>query len=139
MTTVCVADDKLLEITGKSIPVCPKVELHQLNRVTPDIDPAVVGCYGYRDGKRHSYRDQYFYLTIDGVIQADRTFKEIDMVVGLGERLEKTFVELGVQVIDVRLPKSHGFSGVKYGFRRTKELFPKAGLPGLRGGKKPTA
>ena len=63
---------------------------------------------------------------------ADRLYKEIDMIVGMGERLEKCFHDAAMQVLDVRLPKSHGFSGIKYGYRRTKELFSHAGLPGLR-------
>lgn len=124
--------EMLSKITGQSVKLCQNTEIHFIEKMVPGIDPTVVGAYSFNDDKRKSPREQYFYLTIDGEVAADRLYKEIDMIVGMGERLEKLFHDATMQVLDVRLPKSHGFSGIKYGYRRTKELFSHAGLPAMR-------
>lgn len=121
---------QLLEkASGESIPLCRGVELRKLDRIVTGIPLAVLGCYGYKTLDKNMSKDQYFYLVIDGQVAGDRQFKEIDVIVGLGKKVELFYKEsLPIQVTDIRLPKSHGYSGIKYGFRRTVELFPKATL-----------
>lgn len=123
---------ELMEITSRSVALCHDTEVHFIDEMKPGIDPTVIGSYSFNDGRRRSSKEQHFYITVGGEVVAERLYKEIDMIVGLGEKMERLFKETAFQILDVRLPKSHGFSGIKYGYRRTKELFGHAGLPPLR-------
>lgn len=123
--------ETLEAVTEITIALCDDHKLHCVSHFPPRIDPKIFGTYGFRSGRRHAPKDRYFYMTVAGQVVADRQFKEIDIIVGLGEKLERHYTtdEDEYQVIDIRLPKAHGYSGIKYGYRRTRELFPHAGLP----------
>jgi hypothetical protein len=98
--------------------------IHFTDVPTPKVPTEVIGSFGYRDNVKHAYREQFFYLSVGGEVVSSTTIKELAMVVKLGEAVERRLQDASIQVIDVRLPKSHGYTGNKYGFRQVKELFP---------------
>lgn len=114
----------VLGTPGTEFKVNRNFTIHFVDTPSPKVPPAVVGSFGYRDNKRHAYREQMFYLSVGGDVTSSTTIKELAMVVKIGEAVERRLQEEAIQVIDVRLPKSHGFCGNKYGFRQVKELFP---------------
>ncbi len=114
----------VLGTPGTEFKVNRNFTIHFIDAPSPKVPPSVVGSFGYRDDKRHAYREQMFYLSVGGDVASSTTIKELAMVVKIGEAVERRLREEAIQVIDVRLPKSHGYCGNKYGFRQVKELFP---------------
>jgi len=55
----------------------------------------------------------------------------VDFLVSLGEMLERRFKEQGMMVVEISLPKSHGYSGRSFGYYSTKRLFSSAGIKGF--------
>jgi len=85
----------------------------------------LIGAYGYRTADRPTYEEQHFLLTInDNLRHKDGSLVELTALMRMAASIERRLANAGVQVLDVRLPKCHGFSGVKYGYRQVLELFP---------------
>lgn len=73
-------------------------------------------------------KDRAFLLVVNGRLMAPREHKEINLLVAIGDALEYHYRKQRGVVWTLRLPQSHGYSGNWYGYNRTKELFPHAGL-----------
>ena len=99
-----------------------------------DIDELSKGCTGYityRVKGSSEYRRQRFYLEVDGDLYSELKHREIDFIVSLGEMFERHFKALGMMVVELSLPVSHGYCGRSYGYHTTKRLFSGAGIKGF--------
>ena len=73
-------------------------------------------------------RKQYFIMKVNGALASPREHKEIDILVSLGEFLERKLKKVKHRVVDIQLPVAHGYSGNAYSFRAVKDLFENAGI-----------
>lgn len=96
--------------------------IHVISGVKPGIPLTTIGEYGFRRHRKSNYEYNKFFLSVDGVVASNTTIKELAMVLKVGQRMERLYED--VQVIDVRLPTSHGFRGNKHGYRQVAEAFP---------------
>lgn len=98
--------------------------IHLIGTPSPKLPADIFGSLGYRDNKRHAWREQFFYLSVGKEVYSNTGIKELAMLVKLAAAVERNLEDQAIQVIDVRLPRSHGYTGNKYGYRQVKELFP---------------
>lgn len=110
---------------GVPLRILPNTEIHFLPDVRDDLEPNRVGFFTYHKGCDPRYTLQRFYLTVDGVAYTVREHKEIDLLVTIGDYLERNF---SIEIEDINLPSSHGYSGSTYGYQTTMRLFSHAGI-----------
>lgn len=96
--------------------------IHLVSGVKSGIPFKTIGEVGFRRHSKSKYEDYQFFLSVDGLASSNTTIKELAMVLKIGKRLEKLYDD--IQVIDIRLPTSHGFKGNKYGYRQVLDAFP---------------
>mgnify|MGYP007057194556 CR=1 FL=1 len=99
-------------------------QLHLIHPPKPGTPFPVLGAFGFKTDKKPTYTEQYFVLERDGLLSGKTSLAELTILMRLSSAIERRFKDQDLQVIDVRLPKSQGFSGIKYGYRQVLELFP---------------
>lgn len=118
--------DQLIEAVGEfetSIKFYKDYTLHLVNNPGPEIPFKVLGSFGYRSKLKTSYTQQYFVISKKGELYSKNSSKEIRVLLRACEALEKEFSDDRIQVLDMMLPKSHGFSGIKRWHLLTREQF----------------
>lgn len=113
---------------GNSLSVRPNMEMHFLTDVRDDVDRHRLGYFTYQTKHDPEYRKQRFCLTVSGSAYTVREHKEIDLIVSLGDYLENAFSADYMSVVEINLPKAHGYSGITYGHKTTRRLFEHAGI-----------
>lgn len=121
--------DEMVE-AGTGIQLLPNTFLYPVT----DMDTVSKHCSGeitYKVNGGSGYRQQRFYLTVDGELHSSLVWREVDFIVSLGNLFEKLFKASGMMVIEISLPMSHGYCGRSYGYYSTKRLFSSAGVKGF--------
>lgn len=99
--------------------------IHLVETPIPGVPFELVGAYGYKSVDKPIYTERHFLISqADRLISTKPKSQELKILLRLAQSVEKRYKEQHVQVFDVRLPKSHGFSGNKYGHRQVKGMFP---------------
>lgn len=100
----------------------PVKETLQLNRTTDLhlIDPPipgtpfdVVGSFGYSTSSHNGYKESYFILTKGNELRTTIKSRENQTIIDICNLVEQSNIDIGLAIRDMRLPKSHGFSGNK--------------------------
>lgn len=84
----------------------------------------LIGAIGYRTPKLARYKEQHFALAYKNCLRGTTEVPELTVLMRLSAALERRWADQEVFVIDVRLPRALGFSGMKYSYRYALELFP---------------
>lgn len=106
----------------------PDTQIFLITDVIDNIPPSQIGYFTYGTKAGFTTHKQKFYMEVDGASHTSCQHKEIDFIASFGAYLERKFKECGVQVFEVNLPLSHGYSGNTYGYFTTLRLFPHAGI-----------
>lgn len=88
--------------------------VHLINQPGPGTPFDVVGSFGYRTKSHNGYKVGYFIMSNGNRLRSSGSaVKEEELIIRLAETLENKNNKDGLVVVDARLPKGHGFSGVK--------------------------
>lgn len=106
----------------------PDTQIHLITEAVDNLAPSHVGYFTYGTSEDRGSHKQRFRMSVGGDSHSTCQHKEIDFIASFGAYLERKFKEVDVQVFEVNLPKSHGYSGNTYGYFTTLRLFPHAGI-----------
>ncbi|MNF84842.1 hypothetical protein D3C85_174680 [compost metagenome] len=106
----------------------PDTKIFLITDVKDNLPQSHIGYFTYGTKAGFTTQKQRFYMEVGGDSHSSCQHKEIDFIASFGAYLERKFKECGVQVFEVNLPKSHGYSGNTYGYFTTLRLFPHAGI-----------
>lgn len=97
------------------------LEVKQVNEKKPDL----FGYYTLRYPAKNKTSLVPFAISVNGWMGGSECpIVELRAIVKLGSAIERRRGKEGVQVIDISLPPSFGFTGIRYGFSEVKRLFP---------------
>lgn len=122
--------DAMVE-NGDVIQVLPNTIFMPIADIEDDIEKSCSGYVTYRVKNDSQYYRQRFCLYVGDSLFSELKHREVDFIVSLGEMLERRFDDQGLMVVEVSLPKSHGYSGRAFGYYSTKRLFRSAGIKGF--------
>ena len=126
MSTV-IDKNEILEMVGggmDSFTFQRRYGIHLIPITLPHLPKGVFGLFRYQLGGTNACYAQSFFMSYKGKVEGMCHLKEITAVIRLGEALERRYKDQGYQVIDIQMPLSYGFTGTRYGFRQTRDLFP---------------
>lgn len=122
MTTVTDVETLLgLKIT--KLPIGFGYQLHFLETVLPGIDFNLLGDVYYTTHATQRPEQQFFFISYRNSLVSQSSKDEQVVAHSLTKRIEQEFHESHLKVVDVALPKSHGFSGIRHNCRQMKELY----------------
>ncbi|MBE0438275.1 MAG: hypothetical protein IBX57_00715 [Gammaproteobacteria bacterium] len=101
-------------------------KLHLIEAPGPETPFGIVGEFGYKTEFKTGYRTQHFIMTHgegDDLQSVPIDVKEITMIIRLSKAVEEYFKDLKTTVVDVRLPKSHHWSGTKMLYKQLKAQY----------------
>lgn len=122
--------DAMVE-NGDVIQVLPNTTFVPIADIEDEIEKSCSGYITYKVHNDSQYYRQRFCLYVNDQLFSELKHREVDFIVSLGEMLERRFKEQGLMVVEVSLPKSHGYCGRSYGYYSTKRLFSNAGIKGF--------
>lgn len=122
--------DAMVE-NGDVIQVLPNTVLAPIAEIQDEIEKNCSGYITYRLKSDSEYHRQRFCLYVNDQLYSSLVHREVDFIVSLGEMFERRFKEQGLMVVEVSLPKSHGYSGRSFGYYSTKRMFSNAGIKGF--------
>jgi len=122
--------DAMVE-NGDVIQVLSNTTFVPIAEIEDDIEKSCSGHITYKVKNDSQYYRQRFCLYVGEQLFSELRHREVDFIVSLGEMLERRFKEQGMMVVEVSLPKSHGYSGRSFGYYSTKRLFNNAGIKGF--------
>lgn len=99
-------------------------QIHLTPVTLPHLPKGVFGLIEFKMDGQPTFQQQPFYMSYGDAVSGACESREITFLIRLGKALEKKFSSQGCQVATIQLPKAFGFSGTRYGFRQTKDLFP---------------
>lgn len=112
---------------GKPLTLLPNTEIHFVTDVEGKVGRDCLGFFTYNTALG-GFQKQAFYMSVNGQTTSIREHKEIDLLVTFGGFIEQQFNEARVQVAEINLPRSHGYSGNTYSYHTTMRLFQNAGI-----------
>lgn len=97
--------------------------IHFLETVLPGINFDLLGDLFFTTLTRQRPEQHFFIISVNGEITSESTMSESHLAYELAERTEQHYHDDQLKVIDVALPKSHGFSGTRHNCRQLKQLY----------------
>lgn len=122
-----ITKDSLIQLLGggdDSFTFMRSYTIHLVPATLPHLPPGIFGGIGYRVDGIPTYQQQPFFMSRKDQVAGKCDIKEVTAVIRLGEALERRYHDQGYQVIDIQLPASYGFSGHRYPYWQTRDLFP---------------
>ncbi len=104
--------------------VTKNITLYLVEPPVPGTPFKLIGSFGYHTEKVNGYLEQHYILTNRSKLISTSTLKEVQLLIKVGQALEK-YEEYDYLVQDIRLPRSHGFKGIKMWFRQAMDMNPK--------------